>query len=452
MSDRWAVALALATAVGAHLARPVPLLAALAAAALALAVRSPLGLCAAACLLASCLGARAWAGLDPPQAGRWQGTAVLASDPAPGPNGGLRAIVRLEDRRAEAWARGATAAALAPALAGERVDLAGIVRPVRGKAQAYLAHRHVVTRLDVQYVGDRTPGAAPARLANGIRRTIMRGAESLPDKHRALFAGFVLGDQRGESEETKKAFRDSGLSHLLVVSGSNVAFVLALLQPAFRRLRLGPRLLAALLVLGMFCLLTRGEPSVIRAGFMAALAITAATLGREASTKRALCLAVTALLLVDPLLVGSLGFLLSVGATAGIAWLTPALHRRLPLPAAVTLAAQAGVAPILVGVFDKVPLASLPANLLAIPAAGPVMMWGLAAGLPAGLVGPGLAGVIHLPTRLLIGWVSFVADRFSAAPLGQVQAAHLAGAAAGAVVLSAGRRVASLRAPRSRSP
>ena len=238
-------------------------------------------------------------------------------------------------------------------------------------------------------------------------------------------------------------------------SGSNVAFVLALAQPGLRRLRLAPRFLAAVGVLVFFGLLTRGEPSVLRAGTMAGIALLAATLGRPVSTQRLLCLAVTALILIDPLLVGSVGFLLSVAATAGIAWLTPPLSRRgLPLPIAVTIAAQLGVAPVLIPLFAGLPLVSLPANLLAIPAAGPVMMWGLAAGLPAGLLPWPLARLVHVPTGLLVGWIATVAERASASSLAdmKVGAPHLAGLAAGVVVASAGRRIASRRAARARSP
>jgi competence protein ComEC len=319
-----------------------------------------------------------------------------------------------------------------------------------------LAHRHIATRLAVQGAGPWQPGPIPLRLANGLRRTIDRGAVSLPPESRALFGGFVLGDQRGEPPATRDAFRASGLSHLLVVSGENLAFVLALLAPVLRRLRLGPRFAVGIGFLALFGLLTRWEPSVLRAEAMAGVALLAATLGTPVSTRRLLCLATTGLLLADPLLVGSLGFLLSVAATAGIAWLSPPLTRRLPLPVAVTLAAQLGVAPVLVPVFGGFPLATLPANLLALPAAGPVMMWGLAAGIPAGLLssvaGGRIAAVLHLPTRLLIAWVAFVAHRCAGLRIGTVGGAHLAGLATFVFVTRAGRWVASKRAPRARSP
>jgi competence protein ComEC len=453
MSDRWTLVLAMLTAAGAVAARPVALPVALTAVTIAWASRCAPALCLAVGLLASCLAARAWSGLDPPAPGRWAGTAVLVGDPAY-VRGAVRVEARLGRRRVEAWARGPAARRLEPLLAGERARVLGIVRPVQGRARAYLAHRHIAARLTVQEVGPTSRGPAPIRAANHVRRVIVRGARGLPDQQRALFAGFVLGDQRDESERTRDEFRASGLSHLLVVSGENVAFVLALAQPALRRLRLGARFLVALAVLAFFGLLTRGEPSVLRAEAMAVLAVLAATLGRPASTQRLLCLAVTGLVLIDPLLVGSAGFLLSVAATAGIAWLTTPLHRWLPLPIAVTAAAQIGVTPVLIPLFGGLPLVSFPANLLALPAAGPVVMWGLVAGLPAGLLPLPLANVLHLPTRLFVGWIGLVAHRAAvlAPRLGTLGASQLAALAGAVAVGTAGWRIASRRAPRSRSP
>jgi competence protein ComEC len=171
---------------------------------------------------------------------------------------------------------------------------------------------------------------------------------------------------------------------------------------------------------------------VLRAEAMAAIAMVAQVLGRPVSTIRLLALAVTGLLLLDPLLVGSVGFLLSVGACAGIALLAEPLAAILPGPrtvataVGVTLAAQAGVAPVLVPVFGPVPVATVPANLLAVPAAGPVMIWGVVAGLPAGLVGGSVARVLHVPTRLLVGWIALVARTAGGAPLGRLGAPALA--------------------------
>ena len=157
----------------------------------------------------------------------------------------------------------------------------------------------------------------------------------------------------------------------------------------------------------------------------------ASTLGRSVSGLRLLALAVTGVLLVDPLLVGSVSFLLSAGACAGIALFAAPLAAALPGPRplaaalAVTLAAQIGVAPVLVPVFGGLPVAAVPANLLAVPAAGPVMMWGLAAGLPAGLVGGAVAHLVHVPTGWLVAWVAGVARVSARLPLGELRGPHV---------------------------
>jgi competence protein ComEC len=100
-------------------------------------------------------------------------------------------------------------------------------------------------------------------------------------------------------------------------------------------------------------------------------------------------------------------------------------------PLAVTLAAQLGVAPVLLATFGPLPVASLPANLLAVPAAGLVMAWGLTGGMVAGLADGTPAELAHLPTRLLLGWLAEVAARASRLPLGQLEVPHLIGLAGG---------------------
>jgi competence protein ComEC len=154
-----------------------------------------------------------------------------------------------------------------------------------------------------------------------------------------------------------------------------------------------------------------------------------------------LALAVALLIVIDPFLVRTVGFQLSVAACAGIVLLARPLARVLPGPTvlsdalAVTIAAQAGVAPVLVLTFGGVPLASVPANLLAAPAAAAVMVWGVGAGLIAGLLGGHAAAVLHWPTAVLVGWIALVAHWSASWPLGELQARHVRVLAAGVVVV-----------------
>jgi competence protein ComEC len=84
------------------------------------------------------------------------------------------------------------------------------------------------------------------------------------------------------------------------------------------------------------------------------------------------------------------------------------------------------VLPVLVPTFGGLPVAALPANLLAVPVAGPIMMWGMAAGVAAGWTGTPLARLLHLPTGLMIAWVAAVAHWSAALPLGQLRMWHVA--------------------------
>ncbi len=463
MSEAWALLLAVAAVAGAiagadgHLpavaggvaiAGPIGLVVAGGAALAALAARRPAWLCLGVALLAAVLAQRSVAGLAPPPAGPVWGKATLVSDPEPDGRGGVAVDVRLDGRRLRGFARSSAAAALDDRLAGERVTVVGRVeRP--GPWEQLLRHRHLAGRLVIQTVTDWRPGGAVWRAANGLRRTLASGAESLPARQQSLLAGLTLGDDRAQPPDMADAFEAAGLTHLLAVSGQNVAFALVIASPVLARLRFGPRLAATLAVLAGFALLTRFEPSVLRATAMAAVAATGTAFGRPSSSRRALGLGVAGMVLVDPMLATSLGFQLSAAATAGIVLGARPIEGALPgprwlaAPLSLTIAAQLAVAPLLVAAFGALPVASLPANVLAGPVAGPVMVWGLTGGLVAGLAGGPLAGALHLPTRLMLTWLEGVALAATRLPLGSLDVAHLALAAAGLALLLAARSLAA---------
>jgi len=210
-----------------------------------------------------------------------------------------------------------------------------------------------------------------------------------------------------------------------------VAFVLAITGPVLRRLGHRQRFVFVLGVLVLFATVTRFEPSVVRASVMTAVAAVAVLVGTEVSSGRVLAVAVAALVVVDPLIVHSVAFQLSVAASAGILLWSGRVARAVPGPRplvealAVTACAQIAVAPLLVWRFDGLPVASLPANLLAGPAAGPVMMWGLTGGLVAGVTPAGIAEWLHVPTRVALWWIDSVAALVPRLPLGRLGAVHV---------------------------
>ncbi len=450
LGDGWIAALAAAAVLGACWTRPVlgpaPIPVGMVGAWAAVKARRPLLLCAVALLLCSALGDRALAGLRPAANGPVAGEAVLVSDPET-LVAGTRAVARFDGQRVELWAHGAPAGSLRRALAGDVVVLRGRRRPFPEAEIRSRAWRRVVGAIEADRIDGVRGGAWPHRLANELHRRLATGARSLGRDDRALLAGLVLGDDRDQPAVLRDAFDAVGLSHLLAVSGQNVAFVLTAASPLLGRLRLGRRWAVTVALLAFFAVLTRFEPSVLRAVTMAGLAASATALGRPASGVRVLALAVVGLLVVDPLLVRSLGFQLSCAASAGILLLAPPMARRLPLPTAlatavaVPAAAQLATSPLLARQNGGLPAVSLLANVLAEPAAGLVMTWGSSAGLLAGFLPAPLAAAVTLPSRVLLSWISGVALRCARLPPLTVSARALAVVTAAVGLWTIGRRL-----------
>ena len=448
MSDRWSYVMAGCSLAGALLPAAGPRLAAAGLLLLALVLRRPLLVCAGVGVLASFLSAAAGAAAaGDVEQGAFEGEIRLVSDPEY-LNPGTRFLADSEHGRLEVWGWGSAGGRLSRRLAGESVLVSGRLSELP-ESRDWLRRDGVIGRLSVSEVSAVTGSLTHYRLANKIRATLERGAESMGRDERALFTGMVYGDDRAQSPVTADDFRAAGLTHLLAVSGQNVAFVLLLCRPFLRRLGLRVRWVVVLGVLLVFATVTRFEPSVMRATVMAAMAATAGMLGRESTGRRNLALAVTALVLWDPLLVHSLAFRLSVAASLGILFWSSRVSDSVPGPRllasalAVTVAAQLAVSPLLIATFGGVPVAALPANLLAAPASAPVMLWGITGGFLAGLVGGSFASVLHWPTRALIWWVSSVAEAMTQLQMGDLGAVHITvlGVTLGCVVLLLRRRL-----------
>ncbi len=315
-----------------------------------------------------------------------------------------------------------------PAVRGDLVRLEGTLEvPEDPGFRTWLRRRALAAALRVSAV--ERVGPAPglvARWAQEVRALVGRRVRALlPPREAGLVLGLALGDERWLDPGVEEDFRASGLSHLLVVSGGNVAMVLApiLAVGVALGLRGWWRAGLGLAAVGFFALVTGGEPSVLRAGVMAALALAGSALGRPGSTAAGLGTAVLVLLLLDPSLAWSVGFQLSAAATGGIAALAGplasrlrALPRSVAIAASATIAAQAGVAPLLLFHVHELPLSGLPANVLAFPAVAPALLLGLAAaGL--GAVWEPLGRLAALLALVPLRYLEAVAHRAATSPL-----------------------------------
>ncbi|MFJ3302263.1 ComEC/Rec2 family competence protein [Streptomyces sp. NPDC086549] len=298
--------------------------------------------------------------------------------------------------------------------------------------------------------------SGPQRLAGRLRAGLREATDGLPADARALLPGLVVGDTSRITPELDQAFKETDLAHTLAVSGSNLTVLLALLigPPGLAQLverrGLAPRLgislrttalLAVALTIG-FVVVCRPDPSVLRAAACGAVALLALATGRRRSLIPALAAAVLLLVLYDPWLARSYGFLLSVLATGALLVLAPGWsaglrRRRVPGRVAEALAAaaaaQAVCAPVIAVLSARVSLVAVPCNLLAEAAVAPATVLGFGALASAPVAIPAakaLAWCASWPA----GWITGVARAGAALPGGGVD---WPGSWAGALLLAA---------------
>ena len=366
-------------------------------------------------------------GVDPGE--RVEAVVQLADDPTTS-SVGARVVVRHEGRRLLAQVPGELAPEVAGLLAGDHVRVVGRLAALDRAPIDWRRSRHLVGSLRVEHLGPGPPAPPWMRAANAVRRTLRSGLAGLDDGTASLALGLVVGDDREQEDLDRFRFRASGLGHLLAVSGQNLGLTIVAVGPALRRVPLRWRWVAGSAVVAGFVLVTRAEPSVLRAATMAVLALVATSTGRPLDGLRAVAVAVVLLVLVDPLLVHAVGFRLSVAATLGLSLLAAPIAGRLRGPRwwrdvlGASIAATTATLPLQVATFGVVPVVGLLANVLAVPVAGLVVVLGPPSGLVAGLVHPSVGRVLVQPVGVLVRWIDGVATWCSRVPLGPVDAAR----------------------------
>lgn len=298
------------------------------------------------------------------------------------------------------------------------------------------------------------------RAAGRARASLRTACAGLPPDERGLLPSLVDGDTTAVPPALREDMRTTGLSHLEAVSGENLSIVLAVVLAGLRGIGLRRRIRvagAAVAVIG-FVVLARPSPSVQRAAVMSGVMLLAMFTGRRTAARSALAVAVLALVVLDPFLARSVGFVLSVCATAGIVALGPAwtsrLAARMPRPLAVGIAvsaaAQLACTPIIVMTFGQLTPYAVPANLVAAPAVVPATVLGVTAALVApmnaSLARP-LVWIGGVPTDV----VARVAHIFAALPGAAAAVGRLAAvvvAAAATMVLWRAVRRAAVEARR----
>ena len=355
--------------------------------------------------------------------GEYEGYATVMADPQ-NIGAATRTTLEIGRDRFVVYAYGRPAWRLAGAKVGEQVFVRGLRESFDQGSESRWIAQHIKGKFRLEFVGEQRLVASPImRSVQRVRDLVQLGSDSFEFNDQALFTGLVIGDDTRQSETMIDAFRKSGLAHLVAVSGQNVSFVLAALSPLLSRLKNRLRIIATLAVLVWFVLITRVEPSVVRAATMAGLAYLSVAFGRPTRTMRLIALTVLLAVIVDPLLAWSVGFFMSVGATCGLCIGAAPLAKLVSRPKwlaqliGATVAAQLGVMPVVILIFGVPSVTGIIANVLAVPIAGLVMLVGLPMSLfSAAISNLGLGEIgdlMMLPIQVGVRWVWWVAEIFA---------------------------------------
>ena len=259
-----------------------------------------------------------------------------------------------------------------------------------------------------------------------LRQRFLDSLTGVGSDAEGLVAGLTIGEREMVSPALAEQMRNLSLTHLVAVSGANLAIVMGavyFLAAAFSLPR-NLRFVLALVVMMLYVLLVGPESSVIRAATMALFVMLALWLGRGSSSIYALSCAVMLLLLFDPGLSTDVGFALSAFATAGLVIIAPPLYKRfssrmgmvLAAGLAATIAAQVYTLPIILYLQPSLPIYSVLANLLVEWVVAPVTILGLLAvifsvSFPLG------AQLSSWLASLGTQWIVLVAENLSNLPL-----------------------------------
>ncbi len=322
---------------------------------------------------------------------------------------------------------------------GDRVQLNGDLKRPETKEDGFDYGRYLQTR-----------GISGVVYAKGVwladeergwvgqvhRRTDAALGYGLRPREGAVVRGMVLGDSSRLPEEVEEAFRRSGITHVLAISGQHVAVLAAMIYVVLRLFAV-PMLFrnpATLGLVWLYIFVAGAPPSAIRAGVVATFVLAAPLFGRQLSPLHFMTTMLAAVLAWNPLLVYSPGFQLSVAAVFGILLLRKPLQafvkRTILRPfkeppellanlLAVSLAAQIATAPIIATSFDEVSAIGVLTNLVAVPLSGPILTLGLLGTLMGNFVAP-LAYLINVSNGFLVTVLVWVAEAASALPVAAV--------------------------------
>lgn len=362
--------------------------------------------------------------------GPWRGVVETVGSPR---QGSRPATIRLEGESPVLVA--ATLPWYPQVVPGDRVDVSGRIRPPpEDDYGAYLAKIGAIGTLRADALELLPPTGSLAATLEGFRRTASAGLDrSIAEPEAGLATGVLIGLRDRVDRDLAAAFTTAGASHVVAISGWNIAIVASTLGALAGGMRRRRRAILTALAIFVYVVFVGPSASVVRAGAMAGVALLARELGRPGTAAAALGWACTILLILDPAYVEDAGFRLSVLATAGIlAWGTsltarlagpdPGVPRRFVADVlGVSFAAQAATTPVVLLDFGRLSLVAPAVNLIVVPLVPPAMATGALAMVVGMLVPLGLptliASIVGLPAWALYAAMVAVVRVGAALPL-----------------------------------
>jgi len=339
-------------------------------------------------------------------------------------------------------------------VAGDTISWTGRIRPLgTSDYDAYLAGMGVTASCDATDLAVLSHDDSPGGRLEAFRQASGDALQRvLPEPEGGLAAAILIGLRDRVDRDVAAAFTTAGVSHIVAISGWNIAIVAASITALLRGFMTRRKRTAVIIVaIVAYTLFAGASASVLRAALMAGVAVTAVESGRASRVTVSLAWAAALMLLVEPATVADVGFQLSTAATAGlVAWGTPLtrlLERRLPrLPGAlreslgVSLAAQAATLPIVLLSFGRLALIAPAANLVAVPLVPPVMAAGLLAFVAGWLAVLGmpswLGGLLAMPASMLLSALIAVVRVAASVPGANLTLGPPANLAAGALAVA----------------
>jgi competence protein ComEC len=153
-------------------------------------------------------------------------------------------------------------------------------------------------------------------------------SSNIPKEEASILAGILLGDRENIPVEMMDEFIKTGTIHILAISGLNVGLVAFIILAFFKLLHIPRRwrYFLTILFLIVYCIMTGGRPSVVRATIMAVVLLFGLAIDRDSDILNSLAVSALALLIFNPFYLFDPGFQLSFLTVIAIVILTPKLE------------------------------------------------------------------------------------------------------------------------------